>query len=164
MSITFNADEVFEVAEQIERNGANFYRRAAQAFTGTDAHQLLTDLASWEEGHERLFADMRKELSQKEQEPVFFDPNNEAVMYLRAMADDHVFSPKKDPSELLAGGEGLVEILRKALRFEKDSIAFYLGMRDLVSVELGKEKVARIIEEEKSHVVMLIKWIDRLGE
>ena len=164
MSITFNADEVFEIAEQIERNGAKFYRRAARAFTGSDAHQLLTDLASWEEGHERLFADMREQLSQREQEPVFFDPNNEAVMYLRAMADDHVFSPKKDPSELLAGGEGLVEILRKALQFEKDSIVFYLGMRDLVSVELGKDKVARIIEEEKSHVVMLAKWINRLAE
>jgi len=164
MSITFNADEVFEVAEQIERNGANFYRRGAEAFAGSDAHQLLTDLASWEEGHERLFADMREQLSRREQEPVFFDPNNEAVMYLRAMADDHVFSPKKDLSKILTGNEGLVEILRKALRFEKDSIAFYLGMRDLVSVELGKDKVARIIEEEKSHVVMLTKWIDKLGE
>ena len=28
--ITFNADEVFEMAEQIERNGAAFYRKAAQ--------------------------------------------------------------------------------------------------------------------------------------
>lgn len=163
MSITFNADEVFEIAEQIERNGAKFYRRAAQAFAGSDAHKLLADLANWEEGHERLFAEMRRDLSQSEKEPVFFDPDNEAVMYLRAMADGHVFSPKKDLSKILTGNEGLVEILQKAIRFEKDSIAFYLGMRDLVSEELGKDKVARIIEEEKSHVVMLNDQI-ALGE
>ncbi len=162
MSITFNADEVFEIAEQIERNGAKFYRRAAEMFPEPDAHQLLADLAVWEKGHERLFADVRRELSERQKEPVFFDPNNEAVMYLRAMADDHVFNPKADLSGFLTGDEGLAEVLRKALRFEKDSIAFYLGMRDLVSVELGKDKVARIIEEEKSHVVMLSKRIASL--
>ena len=164
MSMTFNADEVFEMAEQIERNGAEFYRSAAQTVAHPDAHQLLADLAEWEEGHVEIFSDMRKELSQREEDPVYFDPNNEAVLYLRAMADDHVFTPKKDLSGLFAGDSGPVDVLRKALRFEKDSIAFYLGMTDLVSEELGKGKVAKIIEEEKKHVVMLAKWIDRLAE
>ncbi|MBN2209578.1 MAG: ferritin family protein [Candidatus Coatesbacteria bacterium] len=155
MSITFNADEVLEIAEQIERNGANFYRRAAKAFAQSDAHRLLTDLASWEETHEKVFADMRKELSQREKEPVFFDPNNEAVMYLRAMADNHIFRPAAEPSEFFAGGESLEEVLRKAIQFEKDSVSFYLGMTDVVGESLGRDKVARIIQEEKRHVVML---------
>ncbi len=30
----FNADEIFEIAEQIERNGAAFYRRAAEGRAG----------------------------------------------------------------------------------------------------------------------------------
>ena len=30
MGIDFNADEVFEIAEQIERNGAKFYRNFPQ--------------------------------------------------------------------------------------------------------------------------------------
>ena len=30
MGIDFNADEVFEIAEQIERNGAKFYRNVAE--------------------------------------------------------------------------------------------------------------------------------------
>ena len=30
MGITFNANEVFEMAEEIERNGAKFYRQAAE--------------------------------------------------------------------------------------------------------------------------------------
>ena len=164
MSITFNADEVFEIAEQIERNGAEFYRRGAEMIPEPDAHQLLADLAEWEEGHVRVFAEVRRELSEREKEPVFFDPNNEAVGYLRAIAGGHVFNVRTDVSSLLSGSEGLADILQKALQFEKDSIAFYVGMRDLVSEELGKDKVVSIIEEEKSHVVMLAKWIDRLGE
>ena len=30
MSEVFNADEVFEMAEKIEKNGADFYRKAAE--------------------------------------------------------------------------------------------------------------------------------------
>ncbi len=30
MAISFNLDEIFEMAEQIEKNGANFYREAAR--------------------------------------------------------------------------------------------------------------------------------------
>ena len=32
MPITFNADEIFEMAEEMERNGAWFYRRAAEKY------------------------------------------------------------------------------------------------------------------------------------
>ena len=36
MSYDFNADEIFEIAEQIERNGAKFYRNAAESIADTD--------------------------------------------------------------------------------------------------------------------------------
>jgi len=32
MTVALNAIEVFEIAEQIERNGAKFYRKAAELF------------------------------------------------------------------------------------------------------------------------------------
>ncbi len=32
MGVEFNAFEAFEIAEKIERNGARFYRRAAELF------------------------------------------------------------------------------------------------------------------------------------
>ena len=68
MSITFNVDEVLEIAEQIERNGAEFYRHAAGAAAAGGTRKLLEDLATWEEDHEKLFSDMRKTLSQRETE------------------------------------------------------------------------------------------------
>ena len=51
MAISFNIDEIFEMAEQIERNAASFYREAAKrAFDGTVQKKFI-DLASMEDGH-----------------------------------------------------------------------------------------------------------------
>ena len=60
MSYDFNADNVFEMAEQIERNGALFYRQAANDVADPDAKQFLLDLAAMEDDHEKTFAVMRK--------------------------------------------------------------------------------------------------------
>jgi len=51
----FNADEIFEMAEQIERNGAKFYRRAAEQVTSPDGSELLLNLAVMEDVHEKTF-------------------------------------------------------------------------------------------------------------
>ena len=56
MSIFFNPDEILEMAEQIERNGARFYRQAAQGAQDAGVRELLQKLATMEDGHEKLFA------------------------------------------------------------------------------------------------------------
>ena len=48
-----------------------------------------------------------------------------------------------------------IEILKEAVAAEKDSIAFYLGMKDLVPERLGKEKIDVIIKEEMNHIKIL---------
>lgn len=158
MSIDFNANEVLEMAEEIERNGAKFYRHAAENTDEPDAKQLLTDLAAWEDGHEKTFASMRADLSTSKVQPTVFDPENEAVQYLRAMADGHVFD-LSDPTLKLTGKESLEQILKMALGREEDAIVFFLGMKEMVPANLGKDKIEGIIKEEMGHVVMLSKQI-----
>jgi rubrerythrin len=62
MSYDFNADEVFEMAEQLERNGAKFYRDAAEGDVDQSNKQMLLDLSAMEEDHEKTFQSMRAEL------------------------------------------------------------------------------------------------------
>lgn len=155
MSITFNAFEIFEMAEQIERNGVKFYRKAAKGVSDKDTRQMLLDLATMEAEHEETFAGMRKQLSDEERELRVFDPDNEIVLYLQAMADGHVFDLKKDPSSELTGTESVEDILKLAIEAEKDSIVFYLGLKDFVPVRAGKDKVEAIIKEEMGHIVVL---------
>jgi len=155
MSAVFNADEVFEIAEQIERNGAKFYRKAAEGIAEADRKQILLDLAAMEDRHEKVFADMRASLSGQQKQPTVFDPEGESALYLRAMAEGVVFDFDKDPSEQLSGAETLEQILRRAIELERDSIAFYVGIRQIVPDALGKDQVDRIIKEEMSHITTL---------
>ena len=149
MSYSFNADDVFEMAEQIERNGALFYRQAAKDVADPDAKHFLLDLAAMEDDHEKTFAAMRKKLSETEKTATVFDPEGEAAKYLKALADTRVFFEKEvDTTSMQA-------ILKEAILAEKDSIVFYLGMKDLVPEELGQSLLDPIIKEEMSHINLL---------
>ena len=161
MVMPFNADEVFEMAEQIERNGSKFYRAAAEKFPAV--RELLLNLAEMEDDHEKTFADMRKELSAKETKQPVFDPDGQAQMYLRAMADGHVFNPKADPGELVADTDTPEDILHLAISVERDSIAFYVGLKQFVSANAGRDKVEAIIKEEISHVAILNEQLEAMA-
>jgi rubrerythrin len=153
----FNADEILEMAEQIERNGAKFYRAAARKIT--TVKQSLLELASMEDEHLRTFMAMRAQLSEGEQEPLVFDPDGQAQMYLQVMADRHVFDVKTDPVEQLTDKETARDILRMAIGYEKDSIVFYTGLKECVSRKAGKDKVEAIIAEEMGHVRKIAKML-----
>ena len=153
MGMTFSADEIFEMAEQIERNGAKFYRAAAGKLP--EARQTFLDLAAMEDDHERTFAAMRSELSGKELQPDVFDPQGDAQKYLRVMADGHVFNVKADPAEQLKGLDTPQDILQTAIGIEKDSIAYYVGLKECVPPKAGRDKVEAIIKEEFGHIATL---------
>ncbi len=153
MNIPFNAEEVFEMAEEIERNGSKFYRASAKKFP--QVGQVLLELAAMEDEHEKTFKAMRQELSGSEVDSPVFDPDNEAEMYLRVMADDHVFDLKANPLELLNKQKTLKDVLLVAIEIEKDSITFYVGLKECVSQRAGKDKIDDIIKQEYSHIQTL---------
>ncbi len=160
MSIPFNASEVFEMAKEIETNGAKFYRAAAKKFP--EVKDVLNDLAAMENDHKKTFTKMQKELGGPEVDPPVFDPEGEADMYLHVMADQHVFDTKTDSVKLLDKHESPRDVLLMAVGMEKDSIAFYVGLRESVSHKAGKEKVDAIIKQEYSHIVTLSKMLQEL--
>ncbi len=153
MGVTLNADEIFEIAEQIEKNGAKFYRAAAKKFS--IVRQLFLGLAAMEDEHLKVFQDMRAQLTSKEQQPDVFDPDGQAQMYLRVMADGHIFDIKADPAEKLSGIKNPHGVLKMALGIERDSIAYYMGLKEYVPTRAGKDKVEDIIKEEMKHIIVL---------
>ena len=149
MSYDFTADDVFEMAEQLEKNGAKFYRTAAESVSDPDEKQMLMDLAVMEDDHEKTFTKMRSELKAAEKSQTVFDPEGESVAYLRALADTRVFFEKE------INTSSLEDILKAAIEAEKDSIVFYLGMKEGVPENHGKSKLENIIKEEMAHVRIL---------
>ncbi|MBN2203936.1 MAG: ferritin family protein [Thermoleophilia bacterium] len=149
MSLAFNADEVFAMAEQLEQNGARFYRTAAEQVEDAAAKDLLLTFAAMEDDHLQTFAAMRAALSKAERGGATFDPQDEASLYLAALVKTKVFFDKD------VDATGLQGIFATALAAEKDSILFYLGMKDLVPESLGRGQVEEIIREEMRHIQIL---------
>ena len=161
MSQQFNVDEIFEIAEQIERNGAAYYRRAADFSKLEPSKNILLRLAAMEDEHERTFASLRAQLSLPEWKSYASAPDDEVVLYLRAIAEGHVFD-LENPALKLTGDETLEQILRTAIKLEEDSIIFYLGMKDLVPHELGRHKIDDIIRQERGHIIIISKELAKL--
>ncbi len=163
MSIQFNADEIFEIAERIEANGAAFYRAAARKVP-EDSRGFLLDLAVWEDQHQKRFAGMRARLARSSATPTAWDPDSEAVQYLQALADGAVFPADEDPMGALPADPSVEAILEVALEREKASITFYVGMQHLVSPALGKDEIDGIVREEMSHVTLLTRKLTALTQ
>ena len=169
MSISFNAIEVFEIAERIERNSVNFYRKAAEALSDENLSSILLSLAEFEKEHEESYVNMRKQISAKEWDMITFDPENDMALFLQKIADSHIFDPQKDPVEQLKDKGSIRDILDYAIECEKNSIIFYLGLKQYVPTIAGKDKVDDIINEEMNHITELnlrlsaLKYIERIS-
>ncbi len=163
MSMRFNIEEIFEIAEQIERNGAKFYRKAAANTEIPENREMLEGLALMEDRHEKVFGTLRRKIVDSDPALSVFDPDSQAALYLQSFADGYVFDIRSDPSEKLIGGETLRQILKTAIGLEKDSIVFYYGMQEMVPEHLGQDKIGVIIQEEMRHIADLseaLKAID----
>ncbi|MCD6584871.1 MAG: ferritin family protein [Desulfobacteraceae bacterium] len=151
MAFDFNAKDIFEMAKQIERNGINFYESAAMGISGENEKKLLLNLAKMEEMHEQTFADLQAELTAAQSAETTFDPDNQAALYIKALTDTKIFFEKNIDTS------SMKEILKAAITAEKDSIVFYLGMKELVPGKLGGARIDDIIKEEMSHIQLLGK-------
>lgn len=155
MSYDFTANEIFKVAIRIEESGANFYRKAAELQTDEQNQAFLQKLAAMEDAHKTAFIEMQRGVTEAEKSTTVFDPNNESSLYLAAMADSHGGEGSPSAANALTGQETMKEILTIAIGLEKESILFYLGLRDMVPPKYGQVKVDTIIKEERKHVIQL---------
>ena len=162
MDYNFTANEIYEVAIRIEANGARFYRKAAATQTEESNRTFLEQLANMEDHHQLTFEKMRKDLKPQEKQATVFDPNQETAQYLAVMADTHGGEGSPKAADALTGGESMQEIIDIAIGLEKESILFYLGLKDFVPPEYGQDKLDRIIREEQRHIIQLNGFRNKL--
>jgi rubrerythrin len=156
MSYNFNADNILEMAEEIERNGSKFYKDAAKKISEAALKQVLNSLSDMEDVHEKTFKEMRMKLSESEKASQIFDPNDEEILYLQSLADTQVFYKKEID---LSSAK---DVLLAAFNAEKESILFYHGMKKFVPELVGKKWVDGIIEEEKKHIILIGNELKKL--
>lgn len=162
MSVSFSADDALSIAVKIEENGSEFYRVAGDKVSDGECTDLLLQLAHWELTHVEKFAEMKSDLTDEERKPTAYDPDNESALFLAALADRSVFEVSEDPLAALGESPSMEAILEEAIVREKESIVFYVGLREVVPERLGKDKIDAIIKEEMSHITMLNRQFRRL--
>ncbi len=145
----FSIREVVEQAIKTEQLGYDFYQRMAERFKEKDDFQhLFESLAKRERIHEERFRELLELLG--EEEPEGWEEVSE---YLRAMVESEFFLGSEKALSRMSEVKNISEALENALSFEKETLLYFVGLRDAVK---EKDIVDEIINEEKAH----IKWIN----
>jgi rubrerythrin len=153
MADMFHASEVIEIALRIEQNGGTFYGLAADKMTNPPIKELFLDLAKEERKHFDVFQKLLSRASHWEPLGVYAVEYKD---YMDCLASHNVFTEEKTAQEAVERITDEKEALHFAQGIEKDSILFYIEMRNLVP-EGEREIVDSLIGEEKKHLVRLIK-------
>ena len=159
MGISFSADEVFEMAMDIEKNGEAYYRKALALAKSADVKTVFADLMEQEQHHYATFKGLRDKLPPKTSLPTVADPESEEYLYLDALVKSRLFNTAREAEALAAKSGDEIEALRSALTFEKDTVLFFQTMKAMTDERLGRADVDRIIEEEHRHIVRISKAI-----
>ena len=155
MPFDFNADEIFQLAVQIETNGKQFYETVAKNSVDPSVKGLFSELSKWESEHQQLFENLRQALPDSAKREILFDPQGEFSLYLQAMAESHVFVKNKDIHGLASKCKNPQKALDLAIVFERDSVVFFTAMKRVVPEYLGKDKIDLLINEEIKHISIL---------
>jgi len=157
-----SAYEILEIAETMERGAVGFYRKAAGMYQDPRISRLFSELAQWEKRHIEVFAGMKQRLS---------DQSWELGQYGRERAAaPGPHSPAASPadsagsSHKLTGRETKAEVLRIAIRKEKDAIAYYTGLQGAARRVEDAEALGKIIEEEEKHVRILTQSLEQIPQ
>jgi rubrerythrin len=163
MALLFNADEIFAIGIDIEKNGYSFYSMSVDKTDDADLKKLFQKLAEWEKSHIALFESLRLRLPSSVKESDVFDQDNLIHLYLKAVSDSNVFVKglSLDPEHLVWTSPGT--ILNAALDFEKDSVVFFSSMKELTTEKTGMAEVGKLIVEELNHIGFITREIRKLG-
>ncbi len=86
--------------------------------------------------------------------PLVWDPEGLAESYLQATADTHIFTVEA-ANERLEKDMSAQQVLETAMQFEKDSVAFFVGMKEILPDPNGKAEIDELIKAEMDHIRML---------
>lgn len=82
MGLFFDAKDIFEIAIEIERNGAVFYRNAAAVMSDEVTKRELLELAAMEDQHEHTFAALMARVVGNAPDAEWFNADSDAAQYL----------------------------------------------------------------------------------
>ena len=152
MSTHYQGEDLVEIAMGMELCGIAFYTALIEKSTRSEAKSVCSALATAEKKHLDRFESMLKALGSYQPDEAYA---GEYHAYLKALAEDIVFSTADTAVERARSAASDGEAIDIGIRAEKDSILFYDALRGFVQPS-DRGTVEAIIEEERSHLRQLI--------
>jgi rubrerythrin len=154
--------EVLQVAAEMERHAARFYRRAAGMYHDPHLSKLFSELAQWEKRHVQIFTGMKDRLSESDGESGRFDLGR--VDAGRLDVPSAVFHQNSEPAQELTGTATRVEVLRLALKKERYTIGYYTSLTEFALGPDNLRVIRDIIREEQQHVRILTQSLHQSAD
>jgi len=151
----FSAHEILDMAIQIERNGEQIYRRAAEQLTDESLLSALRWMADEEAEHALWFAELKEALQREAGHDLLAEEFGRELF--DGILQDRSFSLEDVDFTRIRHLAALVETF---IEFEKDSILFYQVLQSFVQDEETRRKLAAIISEEERHIEKLRSLLD----
>jgi rubrerythrin len=161
----FSILEAVEVALMMEEEGAQFYALAEQAAGSAEMKQLFAFLKDKEHQHGEVFRRLYGELTARNANPdaELWLLDAEVSSYFRAAVASTVFPTKGSAAAAVAGLHGVAELLRFALRMEKDTLLFYHDLLSHSPWPEAEELLQQVMAEERRHVSFIQEKLESLG-
>ena len=163
MLFCFNATEVFRIAIEIKERCAAFYEKGQTVIPDPEVKQLFENLVREEMEHKAKIESLKANLPASAWTPTVSDPEQELDLYIKMMAEQHVFSSVGELDAQLAEIKGTKDALKLALQLEKDSVIFFLGMQEATCEGKDRDLLALLIKEEQDHVRRLSLQVRKSG-
>ena len=154
MGIQLTGEDLIDFAVQTEIHGAHFYREAAELSEDDEASDLFEYLAFQEERHRLVFEGLSEAVVPS---AIDADEAQEALGYISAAVDQECFG-KSSALKQIRPGASSEEMVRQAMVFERETLLFFYGLRDLVR-PAERALLDDIIAEEKSHMRQLARLL-----
>ena len=151
MGNVFKGSEIVELGVEIEKNGRDFYNTLVGRSKEQKAKDLFKFLAGEEEKHIVVF---EKILSGLEKDNPTDSYPGEYDSYMKTLAGEQIFTQKDKGAQVAESTKSDKEAIELGIKFEKDSIAFYEGMKKVVK-EHDHKIIEQIIEQERAHLRQL---------
>lgn len=151
MGNIFAGSEVVELGIEIEKNGRDFYNTLAQRCQNRKAAELFKFLAGEEEKHVKAFEGILAKTDKYEPQGLDAD---EYFAYMSSLAKDYIFTQKNKGTDIAKATKNDRDAIEMGIRFEKDSIVFYEGIKKVVA-DPGQKVINELIAQEEAHLQKL---------
>ncbi|MBW1893006.1 MAG: ferritin family protein [Deltaproteobacteria bacterium] len=161
--VTLTALEVAKIACNIEVDGSDFYEEAARIADVGAAKETFMELARQEQEHLNTFRNMYRELDEKmggSEGSTGYLFDDEITKYLKVISEGIVFPVGSDMKKWISEQHDVEAVVKFAIEMEKNSLLFYMEILSHSPFAYSREILQGIIQEEKSHIVMLSRMLD----